>query len=268
MQSNNSRKTKIYILIVFIAVLIASLPLIRLLFSLSKEKIDEANEDFAAQKASEILTSVVNNIPFAVLKSGNPAYLQISETTKQAKYVRYNAKWAKDTIESIFCSKVDETADKYICSGTIQNGSGTKYLVQLKVEDVLVSNPADAVGQVYIGKTYPSTPPNEFPKNQKLTFAFIKDPLLFSNGTWLQSYVPKRSDGQPFLELDLPQKTAVSPQDLYTSEDFLNPVAERKYPKLENSDCLLKKLILQMQWFDTDGKPMYFHLITVKGELD
>ena len=272
MKKSSLANAKRYGILCLVTLIIASCPLINLLLTISREKENEALEDFAVSKASEILTSVINDIPFAVLKSGNPAKLKINDTINKPKYARYNSLWAKNSVEKIFGNQTANEKDSdYLCAGKITNASGTEYLVQLKVEDVLLSSKADAIGEIYIGREFPNMPPNEFPKNQKLTFAFLKNPSLFSDGTWFQSYAPKNGDkNKVFLETELKNNISESPINLYETEDYLNPVAVRLYPNLEENgnECLLKKLILQIQWRNNSGQTKNFHLITVKGELD
>lgn len=267
-----AKKTNKALLLCVVAFLVASCPLFNLLRLISKEKANEACEEQASLIASKILSRVIYDLPFAVLKEGNPGAIDVSESIKKAKYARFNGKWAKDTAKEIFGNNSDKEDEKaYLCAGEVKAANGASYLVSLKVENVFVSSKADGVGQINIGREYPKGAPNEFPKNQRLTFAFIKDPALFSNGTWMQSYAIKKEDTEkPFIETELPDGVAQSPENVYEMEDFLNPVAERKYPDLsENgSGCLLKKLTVQVQYKAADDKIANYHLVSVKGDLD
>jgi hypothetical protein len=296
-------KRAVTFLEIVIAVSILVIALIPLFGMMSRQTVEtdmNASEAFAINKASEILNTIIDNMPFATIRQGNPGYIKVSDLKGNKDYAKHDSRWAKKMVKILFPgSKKDSSG--YKCQTVISDARGIHYLVHLRVEDVSSVTKAKAQTQK-IGERFPDGKPSEFREAKELTFSFLKNPGLIDDGNWIQDYAEKDSSPKPSNELELEsgnRGVSVSPTNIYldegyqglpvTTPKFKNPTAVRYYQRgvttpvpYEVSDdfkyCTMKKLLVQIQWnleqkyFKTPevdkGRVQRIHLMTLKGDLD
>lgn len=288
-------------LIIAFIVLILALVSFLGFFSNSKYDINkEESKIFAINKATEILNSLLDEVPFAVLRRGNPGYIKVDDLNKDTNYSYYNNEWVKKYSLKFFNNNKKE--DKgYICRGYIKDSSNITYLIHLCVEDILSNIEHSETEKIIIGKNYPNTVPKDFEEQLDVNFSLLKNPSTFyiTNNEFF-SKIPYQKE-KPLTELDIPNKAIYdSPMNFFKDEglenietepkfSFLNPTAERYTAKMimkripNNTEiqtewCLFKKLIIQIQWnIDPDyysepenikGEIQRIHLMAIKGNLD
>lgn len=280
---------------IVIAVLILAIAMIPLFGLMSRETIEtdrNASQAFAINKASEILNSVIDNIPFVALRQGNPGYVRVNDLPERLSS-SYDDTWAKNLMKMLFGSAEKDSAG-YLCRGILTDSRGIHYLVHLRVEDV-ASGEADKRPETrQIGNGFPANKPADFSEVNNLAFAFLKNPPKLESSTWFEEYAENQDEsdaGKPLTELDLFSGKGVSePSDsLYLDAKFVNPTAVRytqnqiskKVPYNAGeqfSYCTMKKLLIQVQWNldqkffstpeETSGRVQRIHLMTIKGDID
>ncbi|HAE39263.1 MAG TPA: hypothetical protein DCG57_11585 [Candidatus Riflebacteria bacterium] len=287
---------------IVIAVGILAVAMIPLFGLMSRQTVDtdrNASQAFAMNKASEILNAILDNVPFAALRQGNPGFIKVDDIATRAKYQRYNEDWARKMVPVLFPGSDNQSAG-WPCRGVFTDSRGISYLVHLRVEDVTSEQKPPRPERVKIGPSFPAGSPTSFAETREMTFAFLRNPAILSDGSWLQEY--SRDPAQrPYAEVDLGSGRGVaeSPNDIYRDEGmegasadeprYLDPTAERYTTKMvtekvpyDVSDkygwCVMKKLLVQVQWnldqryFNnpeaTEGRVQRIHLMTIKGDID
>jgi hypothetical protein len=238
-------------------------------------------------------------VPFAALRQGNPGYIRVDDLAGRKKYSRFNDAWAQKMIPILFEGS-EKQGSGWPCRGIFTDARGIHYLVHLRVEDVISEQKPQRPERIKIGNAFPDGSPNSFSETSEMTFSFLRNPAIFSDGNWLQEYTREPTQ-RPFAEVDLGAGRGVSeaPNNIYQDEGmeacgpdeprYLDPTAERYTAKMvaekvpyEASDkygwCVMKKLLIQVQWnLDqknfknpeaTDGRVQRIHLMTVKGDID
>ncbi|PKL49528.1 MAG: hypothetical protein CVV42_05975 [Candidatus Riflebacteria bacterium HGW-Riflebacteria-2] len=283
---------------IVIAVGILAVAMIPLFGLISRQTVDtdrNASQAFAMNKASEILNTILDNVPFVALRQGNPGFIRVDDLAGKKKYQRFNEAWAQKIIPVLFQGSEKQGAG-WPCRGVVTDSRGIHYLVHLRVEDVISEQKPPRPERMRIGTGAPAN----FAENSDLTFSYLRNPALLSDGNWIQEYV-RDSSQRPFAEVDLGGGSGVaeSPQNIYQDEGmevcgpdeprYLDPTAERYTAKMvtekvpyETTEkygwCLMKKLLIQVQWnldqknFQnpeaTDGRVQRIHLMTIKGDID
>ena len=296
-------KRAVTFLEIVIAVSILVIALIPLFGMMSRQTVEtdkNASEAFAINKASEILNTIIDNVPFAAIRQGNPGYIKISDLKGDKNYSKYDSRWAKKIVNVLFPgSKKDSSG--YKCQTVISDARGIHYQIHLRVEDVVSVKKGKPETQK-VGTRFPDGKPSEFREAKELTFSFLKNPALIDDGNWIQDYAEEDSSSKPSNELELEsgnRGVSVSPQNIYqdegyqglpvTAPKFKNPTAIRYCQRgvatpvpYDVSDdfkyCTMKKLLVQIQWnldkqyFKTPevnkGRVQRIHLMTLKGDLD
>ncbi|EKD81603.1 MAG: hypothetical protein ACD_39C01728G0002, partial [uncultured bacterium] len=90
---------------IVIAVGILAVAMIPLFGLMSRQTVDtdrNASQAFAMNKASEILNTILDNVPFAALRQGNPGFIKVDDLSGRAKYQRYNEDWARKIMPVLF----------------------------------------------------------------------------------------------------------------------------------------------------------------------
>ncbi len=287
---------------IVIAVGILAVAMIPLFGLISRQTVDtdrNASQAFAMNKASEILNTILDNVPFAALRQGNPGFIRVDDLASTSKYRSFNDNWALKMMPFLFQGSEKQGAG-WPCRGIFTDSRGIHYLVHLRVEDVISEQKPQRPERVRIGTAFPGGAPVSFAENNDLTFSYLRNPALLSDGNWIQEYVRDISQ-RPFAEVDLGagRGVAESPQNIYQDEGmevcgpdeprYLDPTAERYTAKMiaqkvpydateKYGWCLMKKLLIQVQWnldqknFQnpeaTDGRIQRIHLMTVKGDID
>ena len=99
----NRRAISMLEIIIAVAILVvAVVPLFTLM---SKQTTDTglvASQAYAINKASETLNAILDNVPFAAIRQGNPGYLAVDDISKMAKFTRYDDNWAKKMSTMLF----------------------------------------------------------------------------------------------------------------------------------------------------------------------
>ncbi len=289
-------------IVVAVAVLaIAMIPLFGLMSRQTVETDKTASQAFAINKASEVLNTILDNVPFAALRQGNPGFIKIDDLSSNERFARFNDTWAKKLVPMLFQGSQKEAAG-YPCRGIVTDSRGIHYLVHLRVEDVASERKPQKPERIQIGDSFPAGSPKDFPESPEMSFTFLRNPAMISDGSWIQDYSEDPADTtRPFSELDIGQGKGVSeaPGNVYLDQGmegfdsnaprFVNPTAERYTSKMVSEKvvyqtpekfawCSMKKLVIQVQWNldqqyftkpeETAGRVQRIHLMTIKGDID
>ncbi len=290
---------------IVIAVSILVVAMIPIFGLMSKETVEtdkNASEAFAINKASEVLNAALDNIPFAVLRQGNPGYLRTDDLTgKFSDSSKFNDTWAKGLMKMLFGHTNKESAG-YPCRGIITDARGIHYLIHLRVEDVSSEQKMPAPEKIRIGESFPDGKPADFSESKEFTYSYLKNPALLADGNWVVDYAENEEEtGKPLTELDLEagnRGVALPTQNIYLDQGmegnpdgsrFMNPTALRYTQKMISDKvpytaddkfawCAMKKLVIQVQWNldqklfqkpeETSGRMQRIHLMTIKGDID
>jgi len=295
--------TFIEIMIALVILAVALLPVFNMIHKGTEDTDLTASQAFAITKASDVLNAALDNIPFEILRMGNPGYLSISNLPA-SEYSRYDANWLEGIAKMLFPGSTAEGARGYPCRGIVTDPRGIGYLVTLYVED-LAAPPASAdtkPERKQIGAGFPVSAPTDFSSVNELTFSFLQNPGRLSDPKWFQKYNPFTTTAMaPRWETELtPDKNGVAqPTDnIYKDEGydagddsprFLNPTAARYTQRMSSEKvnytdddtfafCTMKRLIVEVQWNmdkrlyknpDSDGPEIQrVRLITMKGDIN
>lgn len=293
--------TFLEILIAATVMVVAMIPIFGMLSRQTVETDKNASQAFAINKATEVLNTLLDNVSFVAIREGNPGYLRVDDLPHTEKYSDLDSDWAKK-MSSILFNHTNQEANGYKCRGTVTDSKGISYLIHLRVEDVVSTTKHSKPEQIKIGEGFPNSYPNEFPEQQEVNFAFLKNSSIITSSQWTQDFAESPDEtGKPFTELDVNSKgVSESPQNIYkdegldnvkskTKHSFINPTAERFTAKMVMSKvpyqveeslswCPFKRLIVQVQW---NLEPKYYsdpenpkgniqriHLIAIKGDID
>ena len=293
--------TFLEILIAATVMVVAMIPIFGMLSRQTVETDRNASQAFAINKATEVLNTLLDNISFVAIREGNPGFLRVDDLPKLEKYSDLDDDWLKK-MSSILFNHTDKESNGYKCRGTITDSKGITYLVHLRVEDVISTTKHNKAEQIKIGEGYPNSYPSEFPEQQEVNFAFLKNPSIITSSKWTQDFAESPNEtGKPFTEIELNNKgVSESNLNIYkdeglelltnkTKHSFVNPTAERFTAKMVMSKvpyqveesmawCPFKRLIVQVQWnlepkFYSDpenpnGNTQRIHLIAIKGDID
>ena len=293
--------TFLEILIAAAVMVVAMIPIFGMLSKQTAETARNASEDFAINKATEVLNTLLDNISFVAIREGNPGYLRADDLPKLEKYSNLDDNRLKK-MSSILFNHTNKESKGYKCRGTVTDSKGITYLIHLRVEDVFSTIKHNKAEQIKIGEGYPSSYPSEFPEQPEVNFAFLKNPSMITSSKWTQDFAESPNEtGKPFTELELNSKgVSESNLNIYkdeglelltneTKQGFVNPTAERFTAKMVMSKvpyhveesmawCPFKRLIVQVQWnlepnFYSDpenpkGNTQRIHLIAIKGDID
>jgi len=86
---------------IVIAVGILAVAMIPLFGLISRQTVDtdrNASQAFAMNKASEILNTLLDNVPFAALRQGNPGFIRVDDLAGKSKFRRFNEDWARKMV--------------------------------------------------------------------------------------------------------------------------------------------------------------------------
>jgi hypothetical protein len=288
---------------IVVAVSILAVAMIPLFGLMSRETVEtdrNVSQVFAINKASEILNSALDNIPFVALRQGNPGYVRVDDL-KGKVAGKYDDTWARNLMRMLFGSANKESAG-YPCQGILTDSRGIHYLVHLRVEDVASEYKPPRPEKQKIGDAFPAGKPAEFSESDEFTFSYLKNPALLSDGSWVVDYAANEDEtDKPLTEIDLSSGNGVAEakQNVYLDQGmegfppdaarFTNPTALRYTQKMVTKKvpysagdkfayCTMKKLLIQVQWnldqkyFKTPGEEagrvQRVHLMTIKGNID
>lgn len=298
----NRRAVTFLEIVIAVAILaIALIPLFGLMSRQTVETDKNAAQAFAINKASEVLNTILDNVPFAALRQGNPGFIRVDDLSSKARFAKYNDAWARKIVPILFQGSQKEAAG-YPCRGIVTDSRGIHYLVHLRVEDIPSEKKPARPERIPVGSSFPDGNPKEFPESPELSFAFLRNPALVSDGSWIQDYAEEPSDtSKPFSELDIASGKGVAeaPVNVYLDQGmegleadaprFISPTAERYTTKMVSEKatydvgekfawCSMKKLLVQVQWNldqryfnnpeEKGGKIQRIHLMTIKGDID
>lgn len=295
---------------IMIATLILSIALLPVFFMLNKGTEDtdlNAAQAFAINKATEVLNTILDSVPFEALRIGNPGLLCTEDIKHLPEYdkssptaiFKLDDKFAENMSKLIFGNgrTAGPLPNSWNCQGIVSDPRGISYLLTLSVEEV-----ADL-------ETVPSPPPeisSEFPEKKIFSMGFFVNPLVLSAPNWIASYVPTTTglktiigSSYQYPRFELEQKKQPIPNDendvfhvaaprtnIFQQADFTNPLRKRLSQK-QNVDAVryntpdkftcMKRLILEVQWV---MEKRYFkdpranstavqriHLIAFKGDV-
>lgn len=298
----NRRAVTFIEIVIAVAILaVALIPLFGLMSRQTVETDKNASQAFAINKASEILNTVLDSVPFVALRQGNPGFIRTDDLSGKSQFSKYNDNWARKLVPILFEGSQKESTG-WPCKGIISDSRGIHYLVHLRVEDVVSEKKLPKSEKIRIGTSFPSGKPGEFDESPEMAFTFLRNPALLSDGSWSQEYAEDKNDtSKPLSELDLSSGKGVaeSPVNIYLDQGmeglpaddprFIDPTAERYTSKMvsekvpyEASEkfawCTMKKLLVQVQWnldqrfFNnpetTEGRVQRIHLMTIKADID
>lgn len=290
MEQKRKRGTTFLEIVFAVAILaIAMVPLFGLMSRQTVETDKNASQAFAMNKASEVLDTILDNVPFVAIRQGNPGIIKVSDLPKTSKYSKYNEKWAKKIANMLFHEPKKEGGG-WTCRGVCKDARGISYLIHLRVEDLPAPANSGKPEKKQIGTSFPDGKPSSFSPVKDLTFSYLKNPSIISDGNWFENYrravehcsggACSIDDQYPFCELDLAggnRGVAEPKENVYLDEGteidgagafkFKNPTAIRysqhtvvnklPYPASEPySHSSMKKLLVQVQW-NLDAK--YFN---------
>jgi len=306
----NKNKGTTFLEIVF-AVGILAIAMIPIFAVMSRQTVETdkiASQAFAMNKATEILDTILDNVPFVTIRQGNPALIQVNDLPSTKKLQKYDSKWAKKIATMLFPNSKKEGGG-WACRGVTTDSRGISYLIHLRVQDAPAPQGSGKPEKNLIGSSYPSSKPKEFSTRKDLTFSFLKNPGIISDGEWIEDYrrsikacttgVCKPEDMYPLSEIELnggnngvaEAKINVYQDEKTSSKDakFKNPTAIRysqhtvvsKQPynvQEPFSHSSMKTLLIQVQWNldkkyfktpeKTEGRVQKIHLVTMKGDID
>ncbi|MBI3039235.1 hypothetical protein HYY75_09340, partial [bacterium] len=213
-----------------------------------------ASQTFAVNIASDILNSLLDNVPFEAIRKGSPATIGLDDLAGLKEYEN-SIKPTKKLAKMLFPGEDNEVNNgEWRCQGIIADPRGICYQATLRVDDVLdeeiFSNPEEGSYKV---------DGSEFPSRKSVTFAFCQNPATLLSPSWVvKEYISPTKKGTPTHERQLPQQLAVSPESIYVKPDFITPKTSRftqnlssakvNYVKDKDEYCNFKRLIVQIQW--------------------
>ena len=298
---NRKAITFLEIVIAVTILAIAMIPLFGLMSRGAVETDRNASQAFAINKAAEILDTMLDTVPFAAIRQGNPGFIKVDDISSIDRYSNFTQDWARRVVPMMFPGSAAEGAG-WPCRGIVTDSRGIHYLVHMKVEDVTSTIGAGQRPETMnIGSGFPSAQPNDFSQVSDMTFSFLNNPAALTDGTWIVDYASDINEaGKPLteIELDAGSGVAQAPGNIYLDQvpaaqaggnGFLDPVASRFTARMiapkvpysapeDQSYVPMKRLIVQIQWNlnqryysqpETDeGQVQRIHLMTLKGNID
>ena len=297
----NRRAITFLEIVIAVAILaVAMIPMFGLMSRGTVESDRNASQAFAINKATEVLNTLLDNVPFVAIRQGNPGYIKVDDISKLDRYSSYTDAWAQRMIGLMFPGTTREGAG-WVCRGVVPDARGIHYLVHLKVEDVASVQRAQRPETQKIGSAFPDSAPVNFNQVDEVTFSFLRNPSMLSDGNWLVDYATDVSEsGKPLTEAELsPNGIAEAPGNIYLDQSgdgspigpdgFVDPTAARYTARMvtnkmpyqapdDQAHVPMKKLLVQVQWnldqryFATpetsEGQVQRIHLMTIKGDID
>lgn len=297
----NRRAITFLEIVVAVAILaVAMIPMFGLMSRGAVESDRNASQAFAINKATEVLNTLLDNVPFAAIRQGNPGYIRSDDISKLDRYSNYPDAWAQRMVGLMFPGTSREGAG-WVCRGVVSDARGIHYLVHLKVEDVPSVQQAQRPETQKIGSAFPDGAPLPFSQVNEVTFSFLRNPSILSDGDWLVDYATDINEpGKPLTEAELsPNAVAEAPGNIYLDQSgdgsstgadgFVDPTAARYTARMitskvpyqapdDQAHVPVKKLLVQIQWnldqryFATpetsEGQVQRIHLMTIKGGID
>lgn len=298
----NRRAVTFLEIVIAVAILaVAMIPLFGMMSRQTVETDKNASQAFAITKASEILNTILDSVPFAALRQGNPGFIRTDDLSGKPQFSKFDDNWARKIVPLLFQGS-QKDASGYPCRGIVTDSRGISYLVHLRVEDIASEKKPQKPERMPIGSSFPDGSPKEFAESPEMSFTFLRNPALISDGSWVQEYAEEPADtSKPFSELDIASGKGVAeaPVNVYLDQGmesidpnaprFINPTAERYTSKMVTEKtvydvsekfawCSMKKLLVQVQWNldqryfnkpeEKDGRVQRIHLMTIKGDID
>ncbi len=289
--------TFLEIMIAMVILAIAMLPIFSMLHKGTEDTDLNASQAYAINRATEILNTLLDNVPFEVIRAGNPGILSISGLETLSDYKDLTDSKLADYSKMLFDHSMKGSGG-YPCQGVITDPRGVSYLVTLKVEDVCAP-PAPAMEKPEkkkIGSGFPGGSYSDFGNHprKELTFAFLLNPAKLSDPKWVQTYLKSpykaaSSIATPSYETKIgggDTGVALPKGNIYLDDDystlsadatrFVDPTAVRYTQRMAsekvnytNDDnfqfCTMKKLIIEVQW--NSDKPFFSKPETENGTV-
>ncbi len=276
-----------------VAILVVAILPIFVVLNRDVEETDiNASEAFAIGKATEVLNTMLDNVPFEFLRQGSPFGVLCSSDIKDKP--QYKAQYSDNTVlhliaKNMFGNDVKAMTGGWECQGVVTDPRGISYQVRVRVEDM------PAIGTSRKPQETPAAGLNNpFPPAKDLTFSFLVNPRKLEEPNFTEDYTkaaypfegktptpPRGKAGQ--------QGVAVAPTEIYDEGDYAKE--SRRYFQVGCVDpvnytvadptlrcCSMKRLTCEVQWNldktlfekpDTVGpKTQRIHLITMKADLD
>lgn len=268
------------IMIAMFILSIAVMPIFWVIHKGTEETDVMASQSFAINKATEILNTLLDNVPFEVIRQGAPAGLlsfenldKVAAVASDYKSMGVDATFVQKMASMLFpgCEKI--TDKSWRCQGVITDPRGISYLATLLVDDLIDTSNLKKPEQISWGSSFPDL--------NQVTYSYCKNPAILDRPDWrIKDY-----------EWNLPNQIGVPPEaeNMYKEPDFCSPTLVRFSTRLladkvnytDNEDlayCAMKKLIIEIQWNLDKGlykKPevidkqtQRIHLMTLKADLN
>lgn len=291
----NEAVTFLEIIVAVSIIAIAMIPLFGLMSRETVETDRNVSTAYATNKATEVLNTLLGNVPFAAIRQGNPGYIRVDDLSDVQRLARYDDNWAERIVPMLFPGSQKGGAG-WPCRGIAVDSRGIHYLVHLRVEDVPAVVRTQRPEEINIGTGFPQGQPVEFSESSEVTFSFLRNPSMLTDPNWVVDYAFDLSEtGKPLVELDLDSQISQAPGNIYRDQGpagtyrFTDPTAARYKARMVSrgvpydapeqfTHVPFKKLIVQVQW---NLEPRYFsnpehegsriqrvHLMTIKGDID
>ncbi|MFZ2959161.1 MAG: prepilin-type N-terminal cleavage/methylation domain-containing protein [Candidatus Ozemobacteraceae bacterium] len=277
--------TFLEIMIGLVIIAVAMLPVFNMIHKGAEDTDLSASQSFATNKATEILNTCLDNVPFEVIRMGCPfGYLSVENLTGIKEYAdnHIDAAWLDRMARMLF--NLDASAkigNQYPSQGVLTDPRGISYLATLRVEDICDRTPASRKAEkATLGSEFPDLTPAE------LTFSFCQNPDKLQDPNWITKYHP---DSTIRNEIAIPGiGVSLPPTAIYNESDFTTPRTIRYTQRhstekvnYTNDDafafCTMKRLIIEIQWNLDQAQYAHpdvqtansqrIHLMTIKADV-
>lgn len=279
--------TFIEIAIAMLILAVALLPIFHMIHKGAEDTDISASQSFAINKATELLNTCLDNVPFEALRAGSPfGWLRVDDIAGIKEYQddKIDAAWCDRMAEMLFKHPTSaRQSSGYPCQGRVTDPRGITYQVTLRVEDISDKTPA---GRKPDKGTFGSAfSPSQF-SPAEIVFTFLRNPAKVDDPAWIACYRPDPA-GTTNYETGLSGGIAVPPSSLYVESDFAkNTIRFTQRQSTEKVNytgdeafayCTMKRLICEVQW--NINKNLYskpeaddplvqrIHLMTLKADV-
>lgn len=279
--------TFIEIAIATLIMAVALLPIFHMIHKGAEDTDISASQSFAINKATEVLNTCLDNVPFEAIRAGSPfGWLRVDDIASIKEYQddKIDAAWCDRMARMLFGLEPSERqANGFPCQGKVTDPRGITYLVSLRIEDIADKTPAGRKPDK--GNFGSPFSPTQFSPGE-VVFTFLRNPARVDDPKWIAKYRPEPGATANY-EINLPGGIAVPPSSLYSEADFGKYTI--RFTQRQSADkvnytgdeafayCTMKRLVCEVQW--NINKNLYakpetedpltqrLHLMTIKADI-